>query len=331
MATILVTGATGFVGSHTVPALLAAGHRVIGLVRTSASATSLAAGPLAALPVDQRARFSTRTGDVTEPASLPAALAGVAAIVHLVAIPRDFNSGRDLARVNIEGTRNVVQAAHSAGVRRFVHLGAMGVVEDPNLHYANSKALAERIVRESSLDWTILKPSLMWGEGDGFFGIIARLARWSPLVIPVPGNGKSRFQPLWVGDLAHVIVFCLEHPETVGQTHELGGPTYWTYREITREVLGATGRQRVILPMPVPLISLVARANELIHGPFPVASDQLRQLKLDNIGPLDGVSRAFGVEPRAMNGHLGYLRRRGRSGGQPGAGVDQPASDGSAA
>ena len=162
----------------------------------------------------------------------------------------------------------------------------------------------------------------MWGEGDGFFGLIAGLVRFSPGIVPVPGDGKSRFQPLWIGDLAHVVVLSLERSETISQSYDLGGPTYWTYREITREVLDALGKQRLVIPVPVPLISLVARASELVHLPFPVATDQLRQLKLDTVGPLDGVERAFGFAPRPMNGHLGYLRHRGQhQGRRPAASV----------
>jgi NADH dehydrogenase len=297
------------VGSFVVPALLAAGHNVVGLARTTASAEPLRL----ALPLDARSRLEVRIGDVTQPETLGAALAGVDAVHHLVAIPRDFTGGRDLHRVNTAGTGAMVEAALAAGVRRFVHQGALGVTEDPNLHYADSKAKGERIVRESGLDWTVLRPSLLWGEGDGFFGLIAKLARISPGVIPVPGRGTARFQPLWAGDLARCVVLSLERPDTIGQAYDLGGPAYWTYREITREVLHALGKQRVIMPMPVPLISLVSRLSELVHVPFPVASDQLRQLKFDNIGPIDGVARAFGFEPRPMNGHLGYLRNRRRT------------------
>ena len=314
MSHVLLTGANGFVGSHVLPALLAAGHDVVALVRSDGARQAL----FSRLDPAVRSRVTVAFGDVTAPETLRAALAGVDAVVHLVAIPRDFNGGRDLARVNTEGTRNVVAAAEAAGVPRFIHLGAMGVGDDPRLHYASSKARAEEIVRTSALQWTILKPSLLWGEGDGFFSLIATLARYSPGVLPVPGNGRSRFQPLWVNDLAHAIVLCLERPETRGKVYELGGPAYWTYTEITREVLSALGKQRLVVPMPVPLISLVARLSELVHLPFPVASDQLRQLKLDNIGPLDGVEQGFGFVPRPMNGRLGYLRRRGRGpGSQP--------------
>ena len=191
MSTILLTGANGFVGSHVLPALVVAGHAVVALVRSDAAADAVFAG----LEPRDHPRVTARLGDVTQPDTLPAAVAGVDAIVHLVAIPRDFNGGRDLAQVNTDGTRNIVRAAETEGVRRFIHLGALGVADDPRLHYASSKARAEANVRASALDWTILKPSLLWGEGDGFFGLIAGLVRFSPGIVPVPGDGRSRFQP----------------------------------------------------------------------------------------------------------------------------------------
>ncbi len=308
MSTILVTGASGFVGSHTVPTLLAAGHRVVALCRTEISGETV----VGRLPVAQRASVEVRIGDLTRPATLGPALAGVDAVVHLVALPRDFNGGADLRLVNTEGTRAVVVAMGSAGVRRLVHMGAMGVTDDPSLHYASSKAKAESLVRASGLDWTILKPSLQFGEGDGFFNIVAGLVRISPGIVPVPGDGSARFQPIHVDDVATVVVRALADPSTVGGEFELGGPRYWTYREITREVIGALGKRRAIVPMPLPLIRLVAGTAERLRIPFPVATDQLRQLRLDNIGPLDLIPTRFGFEPRAMEGRLGYLRARPR-------------------
>ena len=306
MSTVLVTGASGFVGSHLLPELLGAGHRVVALVRSPASGEKVTRR----LPAALAANLELRTGDVDRPATLPAALAGVDAVVHLVAIPRDSNGGRQLLAVNLDGTRNLVAAMQASGVMRLVHLGALGVEDREELHYAKSKARAERAVRESGLDWTILKPSLLFGPGDGFFNIVADLVRVSPGIVPVPGDGKSRFQPLHVGDLALCLRLSLERPETVGHAFELGGPRVWTYREITAEVCRGMGRRRAILPMPVPLIRLVAGAAEAVHLPFPVATDQLRQLALDNVGPLDGVHSAFGFVPRRMEGELQYLRRR---------------------
>ncbi len=308
MATILVTGASGFVGSRSVPALIDAGHRVVALARSESSGATV----LGRLTMEQRSSVEIRTGDVTRPDTLPAALAGVDAVLHLVAIPRDLKGGAELRLVNTEGTRAVVAAMQAAGVRRLVHMGALGVVDDPALHYASSKAKAEVIVRDSGLDWTILKPSLQFGPGDGFFNIIAGLVRMSPGVVPVPGDGRSRFQPIHVGDVARIVAASFGDASTIGGTYDLGGPRYWTYREITAEVLRALGTRRAIVPMPVPLISLVARVSELLHLPFPVATDQLRQLKLDNIGPLDVIPATFGFEPRPMEGALGYLRQKPR-------------------
>ncbi len=306
MTVVLVTGASGFVGSHVVPALLAAGHRVVALVRSEAAGARV----LARLAPPDRARVEVRRGDVTAPETLPPALAGVEAVVHLVAIPRDWDGGRSLRWINEEGTRHVVEAMTAAGIRRLIHLGALGVVEDPRLHYASSKARAERLVAESGLAATILKPSVMWGERDGFFNILANLARRFPLVVPVPGRGLARFQPLAVADLARCVILALEREATIGRSYELGGPRIWTYREMVAEVIRTLGARRAILPLPVPLVFAVARTAELVRLPFPVASDQVRQLALDNVTSPDAVERAFGFAPLDMAGRLGYLRRR---------------------
>jgi len=308
MSTVLVTGASGFVGSHVVPELVGGGHRVVALVRDDRAAANVTAR----LDADRARSVSFRVGDPVTGAGMQEALAGVDAVVHLAAIPRDRDGGKSLSKVNLGGTKTMLDAAATAGVRRFIHLGAMGVTDDPDLHYATSKARAEKAVRESGLDWTILKPSLLWGPRDGFFNIVADLVRTSPFVVPVPGSGKARFQPLAVADLAICVRMSLEDPKTIGQAIELGGPRHWTYREITREVLAGMRKSRRIVPMPVPVIGAVAGAAELVHLPFPVATDQLRQLKLDNIGALDGCYQAFGFVPRSMEGQLGYLRAKKR-------------------
>jgi NADH dehydrogenase len=311
MSTILVTGAAGFVGDHVLPALVDDGHRVVALVHSAAGGRRL----LDRLGPGRRPAVDPRVGDITSPDDLARAFERtdgqpVDAVLHLAAIPRDWDGGASLRLINTEGTRFVVAAAREAGVRRFVHQSALGVEDDPALHYASSKAKAERIVADSGLDWTILKPSLLFGPGDGFFNIIADLVRLSPGVVPVPGRGDSRFQPLWIEDLARVVVRTFADDATVGRTYELGGPRLWTYREITREVLAALGARRVVVPMPVPLIALVAGVAERLRLPFPVATDQLRQLRLDNVGPLDTIEREFGFAPADMAGRLGYLRHR---------------------
>ena len=308
MSTILVTGANGFIGTHVVPALLDAGHRVVGLTREAADDEEL----LGRLTTEQRAGIEVRHGDVTRFEQLGPAFAGVDAVLHLVALPRDWVGGASLRLVNTEGTRNVVAATREAGVRRFVHLGAMGVIDDPSLHYASSKAKAIALVTESGLDWTILSPSLLFGPRDGFFNILAGLVRMSPGIVPLTGSGSSRFQPLAIGDLARIVVAVFADDATIGHEYLLGGPRVWTYREMVEEVLRGMGKRRALVPMPVALIRLVAASAEFVRLPFPVATDQLRQLRLDNVGPLDGVRSAFGFEPAPMEGGLTHLRQRQR-------------------
>ena len=240
-------------------------------------------------------------------------MAGVDAVVHLVAIPRDLRGGADLRLVNTEGTRAVIAAMWKAGVKRLVHMGAMGVEDDPNLHYASSKAKAEGLVRDSGLDWTILKPSLQFGPGDGFFNIVAGLVRISPGIVPGAGRRVGPLpadpcRPTWP-----------RSPSGSSPTRRRSAPrsssavraTGRTRRSRARSKT-ALGKRRVIVPMPIVLIRLVAGAAELVHIPFPVATDQLRQLRLDNIGPLDLIPTRFGFEPRSMEGALGYLRAKPR-------------------
>jgi NADH dehydrogenase len=259
-----------------------------------------------------------RLGDVTDPASLAAAVVGVDAVVHLAAIARDRDGGASMRLVNTEGTRNVVVAMREAGVRRLVHLGALGVVDDPRMRFGSSKAKAVAIVRESGLDWTILEPSIQWGAGDGFFNLIAGLVRVPFPLVPVPGTGRARFQPIGTVDVARAVVLALSRPATIGQVFELGGPRVWTYRALVEEVARALGKRRWIVPMPVPLIALVAGAAERLRLPFPVATDQLRQLPLDNVAvDTDVVERAFGFRPADMAGRLGYLRWRIEDQGDP--------------
>ncbi|MEO5966197.1 MAG: NAD(P)H-binding protein, partial [Candidatus Limnocylindrales bacterium] len=247
MSTVFVTGANGFVGSHLIPAVIDAGHQVLALVRDDVGAEEVERR----LGATRRASVTIRRGDTTSPDTLPAAIAGADAVLHLAAIPRDWDDGATLRLVNTEGTRNVLKAATDAGVRRFVQLGALGVVDEPDLHYGSSKAKAMVLVRESGLDWTILSPSLLFGPRDGFFNILADLVRMSPGIVPITGKGDARFQPLAIGDLARATVQVLADDATIGRELLLGGPRYWTYREIVEEVLRGMGARRALVPMPV--------------------------------------------------------------------------------
>jgi NADH dehydrogenase len=246
------------------------------------------------------------SADVVSGRGLEGVLEGADGVVHLVAIPRE-TGGRRFEDVNVRGTHHVVAAAERAGIRRFVHLSAMGVTDDRRLAYLSSKWRGEQAVRNSSLDWVVLRPSLLFGPGDGFFSLVrTTLKWWSPGIVAIPGRGDTRFQPLAVDDLAIGVERSLTDGSHVGSVHELGGPDWWTYREIVDEVMRATGMKRLKLGLPVPLLSAMTVVTDRVLPFFPVSHDQIGSLSRPNSTTLDAFERAFGTRPRRMD--LTYLK-----------------------
>ncbi len=292
--TIAVIGATGFVGSHLVPHLAGAGHRVRAISRGGARRA------------DWAENVEAMAANVETGAGLEAALRGADAAVHLVAIPRE-TKGRSFEEVNVGGVERAVEAAAAGGVRRFVHLSAMGVIDDRRLEYLSSKWRGEQAVRESGLDWVVVRPSLLFGPGDGFFNLIkTTLTWWSPGVVAIPGDGKATFQPLSVVDLAIAIEKSATERYRSGSVYELGGPEHMTYRQIVDAVMRATGKRRLKLNMPVPLIGALTAVTDRVLPIFPVSHDQIRSLGRPNSTDLDSFESAFGITPRPMD--LSYLR-----------------------
>ena len=291
--TVAVVGATGFVGRSVVHRLTTSGHSVVAISRTG---RRLAEWP---------ATVTTRAADVETGRNLGNALDGADAIVHLVAIPRE-SKGRRMEVVNAEGTRRVVEAADTAGVRRFVHLSALGVVDDPKLGFLSTKWRGEQAVRGSGLDWVVLRPSLLFGPGDGFFRLVrTTLKWWSPGIVAIPGRGDTRFQPLAVDDLAMAVVISVVDPERSRTVHELGGPAYVTYRQVVDAVMAATGIRRIPLRMPIRILGALTTVTDRLLPMFPVSHDQIASLSRPNFTELDAFERAFGVAPRPMD--LAYL------------------------
>ncbi len=289
---IAVVGATGFVGGHLVPHLIGAGHDVIAISRRGRRLDGWSDA------------VEARAADVTRD-DLDAALAGAEGVVHLVAIPRE-TGGRKFDEVNVRGTRRVVEAAERAGVRQLVHLSAMGVVDDARLAYLYSKWRGEEAVRSSSLDWVVLRPSLMFGRGDGFFNLVKTTLRWwSPAVVVIPGKGDARFQPVSVDDVAIAVERSLVDPERAGRVYEIGGPEWVTYREIVDAVMAATGMRRLKLGMPIPLLSALTSVTDRVLPIFPVSHDQISSLQRPNYTDPGAFEQAFGVAPRKLD--LKYL------------------------
>jgi uncharacterized protein YbjT (DUF2867 family) len=291
---IAVMGATGFVGSHLVAHLTSVGHRVRAVSRGGRRRP------------EWGDRVEALEADVVTGQGLDAALRGADALVHLVAIPRE-GRGRSFEAVNVGGVRNVVAAARRAGVPRIVHLSVLGVTGDERYRYLASKWRGEELVRDSGLEWVILRPSLLFGPGDGFFNLIKEtLTWWSPGVVAIPGDGSAEFQPLAVDDLALAIERCVADPARAGSIYELGGPERIAYREIVDRVMAATGKHRLKLNLPIRLISGLTSVTDRILPIFPVSHDQIASLGRPNTTDLDAFVRAFGVEPRPLA--LEYLR-----------------------
>jgi NADH dehydrogenase len=291
--TVAVVGATGFVGRHVVPHLEQAGYRVIAISRNGSRRSGWGE------------RVEPRAADVDTGVGLEGALEGADAVVHLVAIPRE-TGGRQFEETNVRGTGRVVIAAEHVGVRRIVHLSALGVIDDPKLGYLHSKWRGEQLVRQSALEWVVLRPSLLFGPGDGFFSLIrTTLKWWSPGIVAIPGKGDARFQPLAAADLAIAVEKSLADPGRAGQVYELGGPDHVTYQEIVDEVMSVTGMRRLKLGMPISLISALTVATDRVLPIFPVSHDQISSLQRPNSTELDAFERAFGVRPRPLD--LSYL------------------------
>ena len=314
---ILVTGATGFVGTYVVNELLRRKHDVAVLARHPESARNRYN-----LPV------SVAAGNVLEPASVRRAADGREAVVHLVGIIAEKGE-QTFDRIHREGAENVVRAARDAGVRRFLHMSAMGSSEDSPSEYGRTKAAGEKAVRESGLDWTVFRPSIIFGPGDGFVTLLAGVVRGNPGFIPVIGPGTTRFMPVSVHDVARVYADSLEKPETAGQAFEIGGPETLTLNAIYREIALAVGKSRKPL-VHLPLWwgrFLAARFEGIARRGWidvpPLTRDQLRSLSRDNTADVSRTVAVFGGEWRDFrSGVREYLSGRTRHDPKFGMGTD---------
>lgn len=291
---VLVTGATGLVGSDLAARLLVRGYRVRVLAR-KAEEVNLPGAEIA-------------EGDITYPDSLEKACNGVEAVIHLVAVIREKE--KDAFReVNYRGTVNILRSAENAGAARFIHLSALGATENPAYRYAHSKWLAEEAVRSSMIGWTIIRPSVIYGRGFGFFNRIIQSVRISPpFMAPVPGMGRTLFQPIAVEDVNHCIIRALEDAGLVCGVYEIGGPEHVSYGEMVDAVLKILGRRRLQIPVPVSLMKLAVPLMGLIFKDPPVTPVELKQLELNNITDIDSVYSNFGFRPRRFQDGLAELK-----------------------
>lgn len=286
MQRVFVTGATGFVGRAVVHALRAEGHAVRCLVRRGSERE------LQGLGAVERVE-----GDVLVRRGLGEDIAGCQAVVHLVGIIRESPAkGVTFENVHVQGTCNVLDAAVAAGVRRFVHMSALGTRAGARSRYHRTKCAAEEAVRGSGLSWTILRPSIIYGRGDGFVTMLARMVRRLP-VVPVIGPGRNLLQPVPVAHVAEGFARTLALPVTEKHTYAVAGPDRVTMVELLDIIGAALGRQRVRKAhIPLSIMRPLARALHALPG-FPVTPDQLLMLEEDNVGEPAAFYQHFGLEP----------------------------------
>jgi uncharacterized protein YbjT (DUF2867 family) len=281
---ILVTGGSGFVGGHVVHELRARDLSVRCLVRDPRKGAKLAA-----------LGCELVQGDVTDPASLGRAVEGADAVVHLVAIRQ--GSERDFQRIMVDGTRDLIAAAKDAGVRRFVHMSALGTSEETRdlVPYYRAKWETEEQVRASGLAHVIFRPSFVFGRDGGILPTFAKLARYAP-VTPITGSGKQRIQPIWADDLAAYFGEAVSRDDVAGETYELGGPDAVTWNEFWARLKRVLGQRRPSVHIPMVFMRANALVTERLPGNIPLTRDLLKMLQHgDNVVSNDDAVRTFEI------------------------------------
>jgi len=289
---ICILGGTGFIGTRLVARLLNDGHRVTVLTRNREQHRELRVLP----------GLFLENCDVYDPAALSEWFRGQEVVINLVGIlnERGF-SGSGFRRTHTELTRGALQAARSAGVARFLQMSSLGAAVDAPSYYLRSKGEAERLIQNESgqVDWTIFKPSVIFGPGDSFLNRFAALLGALPWVFPL-AKPNAVLQPVFVDDVVEAFLRCLHGGASSRQIYELGGPQRYALRDIVAFVAKITGRRRLIIGLPDTLARLQAFVMDFVPGK-PFSSDNYRSLTIDSVCRDDGFGR-LGIKAQSMNG-----------------------------
>ncbi|MEM7661238.1 MAG: complex I NDUFA9 subunit family protein [Pseudomonadota bacterium] len=282
---VTLIGGSGFIGRYATRALVAAGYKVRIASRSAKSPEALGLGEIAA-------DIESVSCDIKKPDTLGPAMEGAGAVVNLVGILFE-SGGQTFERTQEDGSRNVAQAAATAGVSRMVHVSAIGADASSKSSYGHTKAAAEKAVREALPEAVVLRPSIVFGPEDQFFNRFAEMAKFAP-ALPAIGGGKTKLQPIYVGDVAEAIVRSLESDQAAGKTIELGGPGVYTFNELYDFIFEHTGRKRLKAPLPFTIakpmgtaMASIFRVKSLVLGDLfggpPITGDQVEMLKSDNV------------------------------------------------
>lgn len=291
---VLVTGGTGFIGTNLCRELDERGHDVTAMARDPTNA-------------DLPESVATVAGDVTAAESIQGAFAEQDAVVNLVALSPLFKpKGGDEQhfQIHLRGTENVVEAAEEHDVDRILQMSGLGADPEGPTAFLRAKGRAETVVRESELDWTIVRPSVIFGEGGEFVSFTRKLA--PPYLTPLPGGGRTQFQPIWIGDITPMLADCVEDEKHVGEIYELGGPEVLTLADVARTIHRTAGRSTNVVSVPMWLAKLGLSILDALPG-SPMGTDQYRSLQLHNTTDDNDID-AFGVDQDDLTTLAVYLR-----------------------
>lgn len=296
---VFLTGATGFVGKHMLEQLLVDGYAVRAALRGLPGQKARVVGH--SQHVGRKDDFQWVHGDIVEGTRLDEGMQGCDAVIHLVGIIIEKGTNT-FERVHHLGTRNVVEAAKRTGIKRFIQMSALGVRADGVAQYQTTKWKGEEEVRHSGIPFCILRPSLIFGEGDGFVTQMMATMRSAPLFRPVPGDGTPKFRPIAIEDVATCFLRALTYEAATDQTVELGGADALTLNEVLAEVARCAGVRKPAVHIPMPLMVAGATVAQKLFKNPPVTVDQLRMLKEGSTCDIGPMKRIFGVNPRGFKG-----------------------------
>lgn len=300
---ILITGASGFLGQRLVSRALEQGHRVRALVRNPAAVSTLLPGLLPGSGAHPN--YVVHQGDITKPATLPAALEDVESVIHAAATTSETAPDEALSRrTNVEGTQNLLAACRKAGVARWLQISSLSANPANTGVYGRTKFEADELVRRSGLRWTVLQPGTIYGPGSrGLFAKIVRLTNALPAV-PVLGPGTQAMRPVHVDDVATAALACLDQEASVGQTYTLGGRDTLTFNEFLRAILRVQGKRKPLVHIPLWVCFPAARVLSFLLKNPPVTVDNLVGLRQMTAPDTTAAERDFGFAPRSFTDGL---------------------------
>ena len=294
---VLVTGATGYVGNYVVTALLAAGHAVTAVSRNGAKSSTASGKDLGTIP-----GVKYVAADIGGGTGLPEAMTGCDAVINLVGIIAQ-RAEQTFQRVHVDGTRHWIGAAQALGIKRFVQMSALGAAAGAASRYSATKFEAEELLRKSDLEWTIFRPSLIFGVGDDFFGRVLKNLVATPIV-PQIGDGLFPFRPVWVGDVAQCFAQSLTNSATIGQTYDVVGPQEYTFRQLLDLEMDTLGGRKPVVPAPIFLMNIAVPLMQMLGPLAPITTDQYAMLKAGNTADPAKMQQTFKLEGRSLEVEL---------------------------